>query len=323
MRSHALFIFELLTFFVSFLILLVKPTDARGYHGGGGGGGHGGGGRHSQHHTHRKSSGNCYSSTNRNDIRLWNGTAPGAIGKDPCLDVPFLRKFPAKGGVETGRKNPPAILLIPGGGYGRLTNKKEQDPVAEYFASLGVTTFILYYRLVETDGTYRYPVPMQDGQRALKLIRARAKDLGVDGQKNPVEKQFGAASTSSKTVRRLLADGQAFIDSFTTNLSTEASANYRGMDRLDPNFIHALCELPFPMKEPPTPTPPRIRHPHHHQGPHGSTTVERTQFPQATVLREALSTITAGVLVCDPLTTRKRPNTPFPPCSSTRPWTPS
>ncbi|OQV21957.1 hypothetical protein BV898_04168 [Hypsibius exemplaris] len=72
----------------------------------GGGGGHGGGGRHSQHHTHRKSSGNCYSSTNRNDIRLWNGTAPGAIGKDPCLDVPFLRKFPAKEASKLVEKIP-------------------------------------------------------------------------------------------------------------------------------------------------------------------------------------------------------------------------
>ncbi|OQV21954.1 hypothetical protein BV898_04165 [Hypsibius exemplaris] len=114
---------------------------------------------------------------------------------------------------------------------------------------------------------------------------------------NPVEKQFGAASTSSKTVRRLLADGQAFIDSFTTNLSTEASANYRAMDRLDPNFIHALCELPIPYE--------RAAYTHilREFGTHiitkvrmGSTTVERTQFPQATVLREALSTITAGGL---------------------------
>jgi len=39
---------------------------------------------------------------------------------------------------------------------------------------------VLYYRLVQKDGTYRYPVPMWDGQRALKLIRSRAQEFGVD-----------------------------------------------------------------------------------------------------------------------------------------------
>jgi acetyl esterase/lipase len=48
---------------------------------------------------------------------------------------------------------------------------------------LGLTTFVLYYRLVQADGTYRYPVPMWDGQRALKLIRYRAKDYGIDSNR--------------------------------------------------------------------------------------------------------------------------------------------
>jgi acetyl esterase/lipase len=74
--------------------------------------------------------------------------------------------------------------LIPGGGYDRLTDSKEQAPVADYFSQkLGLTTFVLYYRLVQTDGTYRYPVPMWDGQRALKLIRYRAKDYGIDSNR--------------------------------------------------------------------------------------------------------------------------------------------
>jgi hypothetical protein len=48
----------------------------------------------------------------------------------------------------------------------------EQTPVGQYFADkLGVTTFVLYYRLVQTNGTYRYPVPMWDGQRALRYVR--------------------------------------------------------------------------------------------------------------------------------------------------------
>lgn len=107
-------------------------------------------------------------------IRLWDGRAPGAIGDDPARDIPFLRVFPAP---DKG----PAILLIPGGGYDRLTNEKEQAPVARYFAErLHITTFLLTYRLVQPDGTYRCPVPLWDGQRALRLLRSRAETFRVD-----------------------------------------------------------------------------------------------------------------------------------------------
>jgi acetyl esterase/lipase len=61
-----------------------------------------------------------------------------------------------------------------------LTDTKEQTPVAEYFSkTVGVTSFVLYYRLVQPDGTYRYPAPMWDGQRAIKLIRARAAQFDI------------------------------------------------------------------------------------------------------------------------------------------------
>ena len=89
-----------------------------------------------------------------------------------------MRVFrPASG----GRLASPAILIIPGGGYDRLSDTQEQAPVAEYFArTFHATAFVLYYRLVQHDGTYRYPVPMWDGQRAIKLIRAEAPKLGID-----------------------------------------------------------------------------------------------------------------------------------------------
>jgi acetyl esterase/lipase len=120
---------------------------------------------------------NCYDPSDPNLIRLWPGRAPGAIGDDPCRDIPYLRVFSSSS--EQGPK--PAILIIPGGGYDNLTDRKEQTPVAEYFVkNLHVTAMVLYYRLVQRDGTYRYPVPMWDGQRAVKLIRSRAAELGID-----------------------------------------------------------------------------------------------------------------------------------------------
>jgi acetyl esterase/lipase len=109
---------------------------------------------------------------------LWEGEAPGASGQNPCRDIPFLRFYPrANQSSQIGS----AILIIPGGGYDRLADTKEQAPVAEYFSrELGLASFILYYRLVQANGTYRYPVPMWDGQRALKLIRYRAHEFGID-----------------------------------------------------------------------------------------------------------------------------------------------
>jgi acetyl esterase/lipase len=121
---------------------------------------------------------NCYLSSDPRDIRLWEGDAPGASSKNPCRDIPFLRFYPTAN--QSGTVGP-AVLIIPGGGYDRLSDTKEQAPVADYFShQLGLVTFILYYRLVQPDGTYRYPVPMWDGQRALKLIRYHAPEYGID-----------------------------------------------------------------------------------------------------------------------------------------------
>lgn len=134
----------------------------------------------SPHHRTGDKAENCYAPADASEIRLWHGAAPGAIGDDPCQDIPYMRVYPASDGHRAG----PAMLLLAGGGYDHLSNEKEQAPVAEYFSkTLHVTTFVLYYRLVRPDGTYRYPIPMWDGQRALKLIRARAGDLHIDPQR--------------------------------------------------------------------------------------------------------------------------------------------
>ena len=124
------------------------------------------------------SPGRCFDAHNPNDIRLWTQPAPGAAGDDPCLDIPHMHVYAAP--INSNGPSA-AILLIPGGGYDRLTNLKEQDPVAAYFSvQLNITTFILNYRLVQGNATYRYPVPMWDGQRALKYIRAHAGEFHID-----------------------------------------------------------------------------------------------------------------------------------------------
>jgi len=125
--------------------------------------------------------GNCFNSSDATEFRLWPGVAPGAAGNDPCRDIPYLKMYAPEGVRDRKR---PAIVIVPGGGYDRLSDVKEQAPVAEYFASrLHVVAFVLHYRLVQRDGLYRYPVPMWDGRRALNLIRHDSRALGIDGNR--------------------------------------------------------------------------------------------------------------------------------------------
>lgn len=73
-----------------------------------------------------------------------------------------------------------ALLLIPGGGYKWAVIDKEGADVARVFAAAGVTCFVLRYRQ-PADGWAAGPdTPLQDTQRALRLIRSRASDYGVD-----------------------------------------------------------------------------------------------------------------------------------------------
>ena len=135
-------------------------------------------GRRAEGSEKANASANCFDPSDPTEIRLWPGTAPGAAGNDPCRDIPYLKMYSPDDAHDTHRA---AILIIPGGGYDRLSDAKEQAPVGEYFANtLRVKAFVLYYRLVQKDGTYRYPVPMWDGKRALNIIHHDARELGVD-----------------------------------------------------------------------------------------------------------------------------------------------
>jgi acetyl esterase/lipase len=104
-------------------------------------------------------------------IVIWPNGAPGAVGKEPA-DIPTLTPFlPAKE-KATGA----AIIVCPGGGYTHLADH-EGGPVAEWLSSIGVTAYVLKYRL---GPTYLHPAPLQDAARAIRLVRAHAKEWGLD-----------------------------------------------------------------------------------------------------------------------------------------------
>lgn len=75
--------------------------------------------------------------------------------------------------------NGTAMLVISGGGYAHIELGKESTPAADWLQSHGITAFELVYRL-PAEGWANTNVPLQDGQRAMRLIRSLAERFGLD-----------------------------------------------------------------------------------------------------------------------------------------------
>ncbi|MCF8453072.1 MAG: alpha/beta hydrolase [Pedobacter sp.] len=96
------------------------------------------------------------------------------------VSVPTLSIFqPLK-----SESNGTAVIICPGGGYGGLLTKREGSDVARAFSKLGVTAFVLKYRLPE-DGIMEDKSigPLQDALQALKMVRQNAGKWNIDEKK--------------------------------------------------------------------------------------------------------------------------------------------
>jgi len=74
-------------------------------------------------------------------------------------------------------RSPTSVLICPGGGYHVIAIEHEGRAVARWFNSIGISAFILKYRLPPN---YRHPVPLSDAQRAMQLIRSKADEWKID-----------------------------------------------------------------------------------------------------------------------------------------------
>lgn len=108
-------------------------------------------------------------------IPLWSGPAPGALG-DKDKDIPTLTPFFPSSEAANGA----AMIVCPGGGYARLAPHEGRD-YARWLSGQGITCFVLKYRL-GADG-YRYPVELQDVERAIRTVRARAGEWKLDSNR--------------------------------------------------------------------------------------------------------------------------------------------
>jgi acetyl esterase/lipase len=80
------------------------------------------------------------------------------------------------------KANGAAVIVCPGGGHRLLVYNAEGVEPARYLNSLGVAAFALKYRLPREEGSpYKLEIhPKQDGQRAMRLVRSRANEWGID-----------------------------------------------------------------------------------------------------------------------------------------------
>jgi acetyl esterase/lipase len=126
-------------------------------------------------------------------LPLWPGSPPGSPttlptpkyeqrSKDPNFNDRWLTGVdrPSLTVRRPATPNGTAVMLMPGGGYGFLAIDNEGEEQARWLNALGITAFILRYRIPTEGWANRSIVPLADAQRGLRLIRASAKRYGVD-----------------------------------------------------------------------------------------------------------------------------------------------
>ncbi len=134
-------------------------------------------------------------------IRLWPGKAPGETMQLPAeadTTKPTDRLVNGKRIVRLGNVSEPtitiysperskntgaAVIVAPGGGYSILALGLEGSEVCEWLNSIGATGVLLKYRVPHREGRARHEAPLEDAQRAMGLVRAKAAELGVDPQR--------------------------------------------------------------------------------------------------------------------------------------------
>lgn len=126
-------------------------------------------------------------------INLWPAGPPGGdkvnlteriVERDNPFGLPDRAAHditaPTLSVFKPQKANGSAILLIPGGGYAWVVIDKEGFEGARWFSREGATVYVLKYRLPHQGWAAGPDTPLQDAQRAIRTIRARAAEDGVD-----------------------------------------------------------------------------------------------------------------------------------------------
>lgn len=98
-----------------------------------------------------------------------------ATGRIDHVSVPTLTWVPP----AIDRPNGTAMIICPGGGYRFLSANREGLQYATWLSTLGVTSFVLKNRLYD----YGHPAPLQDVLRAIRMVRSRAAEFGLNPER--------------------------------------------------------------------------------------------------------------------------------------------
>jgi acetyl esterase/lipase len=174
-------------------------------------------------------------------LRLWPNSPPGAAGELPkerfeervqggvANRVVSGVAQPQLECVRPSKPNGAALLVIPGGGYVEEWIDKEGFEIAERFAAAGITSFILRYRLPREGWTQLLDAPLQDAQRAIRIMRTRASELQIDP-------------------KRICAMGFSAGGHLAASVATRGSAAYPSVDNADMGSSRPdICALLYPL----------------------------------------------------------------------------
>lgn len=122
---------------------------------------------------------------------------------DPNASDRMLEKItrPRLDIFRPAKPNGAAVILAPGGGYRYVVVDKEGYELARWLKARGVTVYVLFYRLPGDGWTNGPDAPLADAQRAVRLVRSRARTDGID----PARVAFGGFSAGGQVATSLLA----------------------------------------------------------------------------------------------------------------------
>jgi acetyl esterase/lipase len=135
---------------------------------------------------------------------LWPEGAPGSRG-DEAVDRPKITVYLAP--PET--RNGTAVVVCPGGAYRVVAADHEGRQVAEWLNTLGVSAFVLQYRLAPR---YQHPAPLLDAQRALRMVRSRSAEWRIDPERVGILGFSAGGHLASTAATRLDAGNAAASD---------------------------------------------------------------------------------------------------------------
>ncbi len=216
-------------------------------------------------------------------IDLWPGQAPGSPPVTGLRETVTERSTdelvtdravfgitcPRMAVFRPDRPNGGAVLLAPGGGYKHVVVDKEGYEMARWLAARGFTAFVLFYRLPGEGWANRADVPLADAQRAMRLVRHRARDFALDPE-------------------RVAAMGFSAGGHVCADLAARFAAKvYAPVDAADTLSARPICAAPvYPVVS----MDPAIAHPGSRDlllGPAPSRTLEAAHSPDRNVPQDA------------------------------------